>query len=396
MRVLRLPGMAQMLWPAETMRMSGTAAAERARFLVRPGIWELAERRCRFIAGKQQCRDEKSCLNGAFLIYDNEEGCQYYNHAFPDHNAGRERIGMGILLARYLQERPDEELERSLDAFVKFVRGQLLDEETGEVFNDAPRCQDWKRLYNYPWICVLFLEVFRLKKDRWYLQAAFRIMKAYYRDGGSHFYAIAIPMRESVELFRENGMEKEAGELLGLFREHADRIAGLGKHYPAHEVKYEQSIVAPAATYLCELYHLTGEEKYRKAAREQLEVLELFQGRQPDYHMYEVAIRHWDGYWFGKRACYGDTFPHYWSALTGVAFREAEKIEGCEAFAARAEDALRGTLSLFFEDGSASCACVYPLSVNGRPGDYFDPWANDQDWGLYFYLKYACRKGSQG
>ena len=303
---------------------------------------------------------------------------------------------MGVLLARYLQERPDEELERSLDAFVKFVRGQLLDEETGEVFNDAPRCQDWKRLYNYPWICVLFLEVFRLKKDRWYLQAAFRIMKAYYRDGGSHFYAIAIPMRESVELFRENGMEKEAGELLGLFREHADRIAGLGKHYPAHEVKYEQSIVAPAATYLCELYHLTGEEKYRKAAREQLEVLELFQGRQPDYHMYEVAIRHWDGYWFGKRACYGDTFPHYWSALTGVAFREAEKIEGCEAFAARAEDALRGTLSLFFEDGSASCACVYPLSVNGRPGDYFDPWANDQDWGLYFYLKYACRKGSQG
>ena len=45
---------------------------------------------------------------------------------------------------------------------------------------------------------------------------------------------------------------------------------------------------------------------------------------------------------------------------------------------------------MFFADGSASCACVYPMTVNGRPGGYYDPWANDQDWGLYFYLKYAC------
>ena len=350
----------------------------------------LAERRCRFIAQKQQCQDEKSSLNGAYLIYDNEENCQYYSHTFHDHNAGRERIGMGVLLAKYLQEKPDEKLEESLDAYVRFVRRELLDEETGEVFNDVQRNQEWKRLYNYPWVCVLFLEMFRLKGDRWYLQAAYRVMEAYYRDGGSRFYAICVPMYESVTLLRENGMEEEAERLLSLYRKHGDRIAELGKNYPAHEVKYEQSIVSPAAIYLCELFHLTGEEKYGRAAREQLAVLELFQGLQPDYHMYEVAIRHWDGYWFGKRACYGDTFPHYWSGLTGIAFREAEGIPNCEAYVSRAEDALRGTLSMFFADGSASCACVYPMTVNGRPGGYYDPWANDQDWGLYFYLKYAC------
>lgn len=359
-------------------------------FLIQPEIRKLAERRCRFIAEKQQCRDEKSSLNGAYLIYDNEEKCQYYSHTFHDHNAGRERIGMGVLLAKYLQEKPDEKLEESLDAYVRFVRRELLDEETGEVFNDVQRNQEWKRLYNYPWVCVLFLEMFRLKGDRWYLQAAYRVMGAYYRDGGSRFYAICVPMYESVTLLRENGMEEEAERLLSLYRKHGDRIAELGKNYPAHEVKYEQSIVSPAAIYLCELFHLTGEEKYGRAAREQLAVLELFQGLQPDYHMYEVAIRHWDGYWFGKRACYGDTFPHYWSGLTGVAFREAEGIPNCEAYVSRAEDALRGTLSMFFADGSASCACVYPMSVNGRPGGYYDPWANDQDWGLYFYLKYAC------
>ena len=303
---------------------------------------------------------------------------------------------MGVLLAKYLQETPDEKLEKSLDAYVRFVRRELFDERTGEVFNEVRRCQDWKRLYNCPWVCVLFLEMFRLKGDRWYLQAAYRVMEAYYRDGGSRFYAIAIPMRESVELLRENGMEEEAERLLVFYREHGDRIAELGKNYPAHEVKYEQSIVAPAAIYLCELYHLTGEEKYASAAGEQLAVLELFQGNQPDYHMYEVAIRHWDGYWFGKRACYGDTFPHYWSALTGIAFREAEGIPGCEDYIGRAEDVLRGTLSMFFEDGSASCACVYPMTVNGRPGGYYDPWANDQDWGLYFYLKYMNGTAAAG
>ena len=381
----------------------------RACFLIQPDIRTLAERRCRFIAEKQQCRDEKSCLDGAYLIYDNEEGSRYYSHAFSDHNGGRERVGMGVLLARYLQARqaagsdeqpgagsnegtgegPDAGVEESLDAFVRFVRRELFDEETGEVFNDVQHNQDWKRLYNYPWICVLFLEMFRLKGDDWYLKAACRVMEAYYRDGGGRFYAIGIPMRESVELLRENGMEAEADRLLALYREHGDRIAEKGKNYPAHEVKYEQSIVAPAAAYLCELYQLTGEERYERAAREQLAVLELFQGQQPDYHMYEVAIRHWDGYWFGKRALYGDTFPHYWSALTGVAFRNARGMKNCGGYVRRAEDVLRGTLSMFFEDGSASCACVYPMSVNGRPGGYYDPWANDQDWGLYFYLKYG-------
>ena len=127
-----------------------------------------------------------------------------------------------------------------------------------------------------------------------------------------------------------------------------------GKNYPPHEVNYEQSIVAPAAAYLCDLYRLTGEEKYAQAARIQLAVLDLFQGFQPDYHMNEVAIRHWDGYWFGKRECYGDTFPHYWSALSGVAYRDTETIAGCPYYARKAEKTFRGVLSMFMEDGSAS------------------------------------------
>ena len=126
-------------------------------------------------------------------------------------------------------------------------------------------------------------------------------------------------------------------------------MAKCGRNYPAHEVDYEQSIVAPAAIYMCELYQITGEETYLAEAARQLQVLELFQGDQPDYHLNQVAIRHWDGYWFGKRKLLGDTFPHYWSSLSGWAYRAAGQIPQLEAYGRRAEATLRGVLSLFGE-----------------------------------------------
>ena len=42
---------------------------------------------------------------------------------------------------------------------------------------------------------------------------------------------------------------------------------------------------------------------------------------------------------------------------------------------------------MVFPDGSASCAYLYPYQVNGVRAEFYDPYANDQDWGLYFYLK---------
>lgn len=355
-------------------------------FLVLPHMEELAEKRCRFIAEYQQCHDEKSCLDGAYLIYDNEEHRQYYGHR-NDHNAGRERIGMGVLMAYYFQEHKDEVLERSLDDYVKYVLRELFDPETGEVFNDAPRCRDDIRLYNYPWMSRFFLELYNLKKDEVFLEWYFKSVEYFYHEGGSHFYAIGMPMQESVQIFRKAGREKQAEKLLVYYREQGDFILSCGRNYPAHEVDYEQSIVAPAAIYMCELYRLTGEEKYKTAAKEQLEVLDLFQGFQPDYHMNEVAVRHWDGYWFGKRRCLGDTYPHYWSALSGYAYTDTERIADTDRYARKAKNTLQAVLSLFKEDGSASCAMVYPMSVNGKKAAFYDPWANDQDWGLYFALK---------
>ena len=181
-------------------------------------------------------------------------------------------------------------------------------------------------------------------------------------------------------------MSRQADEFVSLFCRHADFIAETGLDYPAHEVNYEQSIVAPAADILLQAHILTGERRYLDAAKEQIQVLELFNGIQPDHHLYETAIRHWDGYWFGKYRMFGDTFPHYWSALTGNDFYTFAEIEDSELYRKKAEASRRAVLSLFHEDGSASCAFLYPASVNGRRSGYSDPYANDQDWGLYFML----------
>ena len=54
---------------------------------------------------------------------------------------------------------------------------------------------------------------------------------------------------------------------------------------------------------------------------------------------------------------------------------------------AKADAIYRGVLSMFRPDGRATCACMFPETVNGRPGNYDDPLANDQDWGLYFALR---------
>ena len=74
--------------------------------------------------------------------------------------------------------------------------------------------------------------------------------------------------------------------------------------------------------------------------------------------------------------------------LTGVEYLRYERLTGDKSYRARAEASLRGCLNLFFEDGAASCAMVFPEKVNGEKGRYYDPWANDQDWALYYALRY--------
>ena len=358
-----------------------------ARWMVIPDRMTLLKNRARFIVTRQQCHLPGSRLNGAYLIYDNETNLQYYDHETHDHNSARERVGMGVIVALYLQYFQDAEAEESLKQYTDFILREIYDESRQMVCNDAGYSLNWHRLYNYAWVAVFFTELYRLYgEERWIVRAA-DVLEGYYRQGGENFYAIGIPMTAIVRLLEDAGLSSRSQQMRGLFLRHAGRIAETGIHYPPSEVDYEQSIVAPAVHMLLMGYQMSGEERLLAAAREMLELLTLFNGFQPDYHLNEVAIRHWDGRWFGKSGLLGDTFPHYWSSLSGLAFECYGRVTGEQKWLDRAENSLRGSLPLFFPDGSASCAMIYPRSVNGTPAAFYDPWANDQDWGLYYYLR---------
>lgn len=347
----------------------------------------MVQRRCRFIVTRQQYPAVGSHLDGAYLIYDKEESRIYYSH-LDDHNGGRERLGMGALLALFLQKKEDEEMHDSLVRYQRYVYRELYDQDSGTVYNDICRNNDWHRLYNYPWMAVFQLELYRLTKEGGYLADACRTMRKYYDLGGSGFYAIGIPMAELLDELEKAKLQSERELLKTLFLKHADTVLQTGTNYPASEVSYEQSIVAPAVSILLQAEKITGKGIYLEEAKRQMKVLELFSGKQPDYHLYGNAIRHWDGYWFGKRRMYGDTFPHYWSVLSGVAYAQMYEATGDADYRSRAAASFRGCLNLFGKDGSASCAMVFPKQVNGKEAGYYDPWANDQDWALYYALKY--------
>ena len=96
-------------------------------------------------------------------------------------------------------------------------------------------------------------------------------MKSYYAQDGASFYAIGIPMLESVNLLKSGGMEESRGTSEILWT-HGKMLIKNGLCYPPHEVKYEQSIVAPAVNYLFQLYELTGKILYLEEGKKQLAV----------------------------------------------------------------------------------------------------------------------------
>ena len=350
-------------------------------------IARLVQQRVAFLIEHQQVRDRRSRLYGAFLPYDNDLQAQFHNPKWRDQNEGRERVGIGALLAQAWQRWPNPQSAAAVRLNYRFVRTKLQLAD-GTVL-DAIGERQPQRLYNYPFVALFYSEMYQTFGRAQFLTDVYRTLRQYYRRGGEKFYAFPIPMVDAVANFRAAGRQREATELLKLFCEHADRVVTTGTRIPSHEVNYEQSIIAPATLIPLEAYLLTHDEKYLQCAREFLPLLEAFNGRQPDHHLHDISIRHWDGFWFGRQRLWGDTFPHYWSALTGWVFYRYWQATGDESYRQRGREILLNNLSAFRPDGSASCAHIYPDAVNGNPAHCWDSLANDQDWALVFLLQAA-------
>lgn len=349
----------------------------------------LINRRCRFIAEHQQFIKSGDPRNGAFIVYDNDTESLYINgesgRERADCDEARERVAMGILLALQYQCTSDKKVKDALNSYVSFVRRiQRADYTT----NSTVDFQSYNRGYNYPWVADFWFTMFCATGDRQYLKDGYGTLRALVRYFNHDFYCIGVPTY-GYTLLKDTNFTAEADTLLNDFKLMADVFYENGPNYPTFEVNYEQSIVGPSIIHLLNVYMLTGNEKYLKGAESQLPLLESFGGKQPSFHLNDIAIRHWDGYWFGKDQIWGDTFPHYWSTLSGIAFRLYAKATGKQEYAERALNIFRNNFCLFSEDGRGSCAFIYPNKVNGQKAHFYDPFANDQDWAMVHWLKYG-------
>ncbi len=367
----------------------------------------LMERRIRYIIRNQQNRNPESPLYGAYLIYDTGEKAPYFDYLYTDHNACRERFGMALFICKWLQTHPDDDIAYSLSLFEEFLLREVFFTETGEVCNNIGKDSSRIRLYNAPWVITFWCEMYRLYPKEDYLDWIERAVRDYYAKGGAKFYPNGSVFSDAVLLLRQNGRPDAASELEKLVREHVENIIRNGTNYPPHEVRFEQTIVTPAHNITASFYEkLEQSESLLAEAGRHIRILERFQGNQPDHKWHELPIRHWDGFFFGKGRLFGDTL-HYWSCLSAYAFLLYGKISGEKQWENKARHCLRNLLCLFFEDGSASCAYLHPFLVRMmnpdgttspgywecrtmscmKRGEYFDPWANDQDFALYFILR---------
>lgn len=366
----------------------GNGKSTFAELMVFPSFEKLIDSRVDFILHHQQMNDKNDPRFGAFMVYDNDGDSIYLNNTRncnpPDRDEGRERVGMGVMLAKYYQLNPKKEVKDALLRYYDYLRNKLQDDDYNTFSTVNHKCEN--RGYNYPWVANFYFQLYKITKDKKYALDGYKTMQALFRHFGYGFYCIEMPVRLGLEVLKEAGLDKEYAKLREDYIKTGDIFVANSVNYPKHEVNYEQSIVAPAVNFLLQIYQVTGDEKYLDEAKRQLPILEAFNGFQPSYHLNDIAVRHWDDYWFGKSEMFGDTFPHYWSAGTGAVFYLYTQITGDPVYMDRAKNVVNNNLCLFTPDGRGYCAYVYPEKVDGKPGKFYDSYANDQDWALVYYM----------
>lgn len=349
---------------------------------------KLIEKRVDFILSHQQMNNPTDPRYGAYMVYDNEGDSIYLNNTPNcnpvDRDEGAERVGMGVLLAKQYRLTKKETLKTSLLKYAKFLREKLQTKDY--ITYSSVDQKSRNRGYNYIWVADFYFQMYLATGENQFATDGYETLQSMFRQFGYGFYAIGIPVITSLESLEKAGMKKEYKKLLNDFEKTGNIFIKNGLNYPKSEVNYEQSIVAPAVQFLTQLYLVTKKNKYLNEAKRQMPVVEAFNGFQPSFHLNEIAIRHWDDYWFGKSEMFGDTFPHYWSTVTATVYYYYALCTRNQDYQKRAENIVRNNLCLFFEDGKASCAYLYPYKIDGMKSQFYDAYANDQDWALVYYL----------
>ncbi|PJM76678.1 hypothetical protein [Bifidobacterium felsineum] len=351
--------------------------------------------RARYILKHQVASEREGALAGAIVATDVRNGLHFIDASWNDWSDGSERIAMPVLLQRslnlgLLDESLRELAQQAADHWRDFAEAELID-GTGAIRRGSglPKSEFGGRLYDCPWMVSFYTEHYHATHDEHDIDMALKILDRAAEIGGEHFLSIEFA-ESSAALARVldgMGRSEDAGRLRSRVVASADYFLKLGSNLPYHEVSYEQSITAPLVSLLLEAHRITGRVEYLDGALERLQWLLSFSGPQPDSRLYGVSIRHWDGYWFGINRQFGDVFPHYWSTLTAEVLARLPQSHRSKETDALAKAIFEANMANYGEDGSATCAYVFPSNVDGRAMHQADPLANDQDWHLNIWMR---------
>ncbi len=334
-----------------------------------------------------------------FVAADTRTGLTVTDQGWLDWSDGAERTGMPILLAEarargLVDETRAAEVDRALDEFTAFVREHLVNAD-GWVRRGSTNLTSPPRLYNTPWVVDFLLLEHHRTSETAHLELATSLLEASVRHGVSRHLSIGhaqavLGLETAAQQLPDpaaNDLRPRIDQLLNGLRDQAVELAARGGNLPAHEVSYEQSIVAPLVSLLSLAHRRWPDERLVEAAQAALAWLLAFAGPQRHARLRHIAIRHWDGYWFGLRRQWGDTFPHYWSTLTAVTLLDLPDPLRSDEHRETARAILQGNLALYDQNAHGCCAFLYPSCVDGVAAHGPDPLDNDQDWALIYALR---------
>lgn len=357
-------------------------------------VRELVEARTARILREHRPHERPEPDRYAFVPVDTRTGLRQSDNGWQDWTDGAERIGMAVLLqqARLQGWGDAHAIDEALKGFARFARERLVDPDgsvrRGSMFTEPVR------LYNTPWLAHFFHDQFVLYADPADLDLAARLAEASYTLGARDHLLIGQPeaLAAVISTLEGQGNTARAKRLRESLTEHALGFAHRGTALPGHEVSYEQSMVAPLVSLLATAYQMAPDDRLLTALAPAVRWLHVFGGPQPHVRLRDIAIRHWDGYWFGMERLWGDTFPHYWSVLTAIALRQLPESLRDEDTERTADAIFAANLVDFTPDGLATCAFMMPSCVDGRPAHRPDPLANDQDWALALLLRSGANR----
>lgn len=376
----------------------------------------LLTKRVEFIVNRQQVNEPSSPLYGAFVPYDldkeqqflAEEEYQLY-HAIPDRNEVRERMLMGAFVALYSRLFHTKKYLPALERYRDFLLTYIVDENYdvwdshlkqggAKYYHDGmvlvERELDMRsRTYNYAFAVPFFVQMYHLTGDVSYAKTAVGIMHRYYEveHQGGFMPNLSLLKPETLDM-TDSFFAERIPAIRNVEKEIVYDICKTGENYPPDEVAYEHGVPSSRMTYLTEYYLATGDSGIKDGMEDTLRRVVTFDGNQPHYHVNGNPIRHWDAFWFGKYELWGDTFPHWVSCLSTMAYANYCLITGDKLYRDKANKIFRSNLALIRKDGSAYNSYIFNEKSNGRPAARYDMLSNDQD-GIYYYYLLCCEKG---